>query len=103
MWRERGEELTPAEIAVELEVLKVRNRGAYKIPKETDNISLYDLWAAASWEADKDLHMGVKPSPSSTIAETTERWDRFAELLLEAHEEFEKPEIQAGANGSDGA
>src|SRR5258708_16476687 len=88
MWLKQSEQMTPANMVVELEVFKTRNRGPFKEPKTTDDITLFDVWAAATWDP---MEFRSSPTSSAHLASKTERHERFEETLREAYATYEQP------------
>lgn len=94
LWMEKHEQMTPADIAVELAVLKTRNRGAYQVPNDADKVTLYDAYAAATWDdvlSQTYSPVSYKNMPIE-ILHARERRERFSELVLDAYIEFEHPD-----------
>lgn len=93
-WVEKNEQMTPADVAVELAVLKARNRGPYQDPKESDKLTLYDLYAASTWN--DALNQATLPDTYNAmpveLLHARERRERFAELVLDAYLNFEHPD-----------
>ncbi|MCL4247389.1 MAG: hypothetical protein KJ065_04470 [Anaerolineae bacterium] len=92
-WLGRGEEMKPSDIALELAVLKTRWRGATQEPKPTDNITMYDLYAASTWGnvLDQASFPNTFNDRATAILHRRERHERFEALVLDAYMQFEHP------------